>query len=221
MEICGRFRQRRSHAGSVCAIPDHRRWACASRCGMADLVLAAAAGSAGATFRDLQASHIATAVRSTRSSNSGKQTTIVGRHSAAENTFRRAPPIVQRARGGYVIDRPRPLLPRDQPANPGVRLMIRPGITGWAQVNGGTLLTPSPKDALDDWYVRNASFLLDLRMILKTAQVHALGQARADGVAATRQFLHPADELPAPLCAATGQARRRLNGRGGKVRSSI
>ena len=41
---------------------------------------------------------------------------------------------------------PRPLLPRDQPANPHVRLMIRPGITGWAQVNGGTLLSPSEKN---------------------------------------------------------------------------
>jgi Bacterial sugar transferase len=33
--------------------------------------------------------------------------------------------------------RPRPLLPRDQPKNIAVRLMVRPGITGWAQVNGG------------------------------------------------------------------------------------
>src|ERR1700687_21901 len=32
---------------------------------------------------------------------------------------------------------PRPLLPHDQPANPTTRLMVRPGITGWAQVNGG------------------------------------------------------------------------------------
>jgi lipopolysaccharide/colanic/teichoic acid biosynthesis glycosyltransferase len=46
---------------------------------------------------------------------------------------------------------PRPLLPRDQPANPHMRLMIRPGITGWAQVNGGTLLSPSEKESLDDW----------------------------------------------------------------------
>jgi len=32
---------------------------------------------------------------------------------------------------------PRPLLVQDQPPNLAVRLMVRPGITGWAQVNGG------------------------------------------------------------------------------------
>jgi lipopolysaccharide/colanic/teichoic acid biosynthesis glycosyltransferase len=31
------------------------------------------------------------------------------------------------------------MLPDDRPANVSVRLMVRPGITGWAQVNGGTL----------------------------------------------------------------------------------
>src|SRR5262249_58330541 len=34
---------------------------------------------------------------------------------------------------------PRPLLPHDQPSNAIARLMVRPGITGWAQVNGGKL----------------------------------------------------------------------------------
>src|SRR5262249_50719514 len=36
---------------------------------------------------------------------------------------------------------PRPLLPEDQPADPTIRLMVRPGITGWAQVNGGKQIT--------------------------------------------------------------------------------
>jgi lipopolysaccharide/colanic/teichoic acid biosynthesis glycosyltransferase len=71
---------------------------------------------------------------------------------------------------------PRPLLPRDQPANPTVRLMVRPGITGWAQVNGGTLLNPSEKDKLDEWYVRNASFWLDLRIVCLTMWVALFGQ---------------------------------------------
>ena len=75
---------------------------------------------------------------------------------------------------------PRPLLPRDQPSNPSVRLMSRPGITGWAQVNGGTLLTPSEKDELDEWYVRHASFLLDLRIIMMTLRVLICGQSRPD-----------------------------------------
>lgn len=65
---------------------------------------------------------------------------------------------------------PRPLLPRDQPANPSVRLSVPPGITGWAQVNGGKLLAPEEKDALDEWYIRNPSFRLDLRIIFMTLQ---------------------------------------------------
>jgi len=60
---------------------------------------------------------------------------------------------------------PRPLLPHDQPADPTLRLMVRPGITGWAQVNGGKLLTPEEKNALDEWYVRHASPWLDLKIL--------------------------------------------------------
>jgi lipopolysaccharide/colanic/teichoic acid biosynthesis glycosyltransferase len=63
---------------------------------------------------------------------------------------------------------PRPLLPRDQPTTPTVRLTVRPGITGWAQVNGGTLLTANEKDELDEWYIRNASPWLDLRILVLT-----------------------------------------------------
>jgi lipopolysaccharide/colanic/teichoic acid biosynthesis glycosyltransferase len=72
---------------------------------------------------------------------------------------------------------PRPLLPHDQPSDSTVRLMVRPGITGWAQVNGGKLITPAEKTALDEWYVRNASFWLDLKVIGKTI-VFMLGGER-------------------------------------------
>ena len=92
---------------------------------------------------------------------------------------------------------PRPLLPRDQPANPHVRLMIRPGITGWAQVNGGTLLSPSEKESLDDWYVQNASFWLDLRILLKTAAVMLWGQGQPEKVTPSRQSLLGGKEVPA------------------------
>jgi lipopolysaccharide/colanic/teichoic acid biosynthesis glycosyltransferase len=64
---------------------------------------------------------------------------------------------------------PRPLLPVDQPSDPRSRLSVRPGITGWAQINGGTMVTPAEKDALDVWYVRHASFWLDLRIAVSTA----------------------------------------------------
>jgi lipopolysaccharide/colanic/teichoic acid biosynthesis glycosyltransferase len=106
---------------------------------------------------------------------------------------------------------PRPLLPRDQPKHPSARLLVRPGITGWAQINGGTLLSPSEKDKLDEWYVRNASFWLDLRILCLTLWVALLGQRRSvhsaslgaphtrgrssDGVAATSASC---DVEPAP-----------------------
>jgi lipopolysaccharide/colanic/teichoic acid biosynthesis glycosyltransferase len=64
---------------------------------------------------------------------------------------------------------PRPLLPVDQPNDPRLRLSVRPGITGWAQINGGTMVTPVEKDALDVWYVRHASFWLDVRIAVSTA----------------------------------------------------
>ncbi len=63
---------------------------------------------------------------------------------------------------------PRPLLPEDQPKNCNLRLMVRPGITGWAQINGGNLITTEEKGALDDWYIQNASFWPDLRIALFT-----------------------------------------------------
>jgi lipopolysaccharide/colanic/teichoic acid biosynthesis glycosyltransferase len=74
---------------------------------------------------------------------------------------------------------PRPLLPRDQPKNLAMRLTVRPGITGWAQVNGGVLLTPDEKEWLDDYYVRNASLWLDLRIALMTVLMFFHGDRRS------------------------------------------
>jgi hypothetical protein len=66
---------------------------------------------------------------------------------------------------------PRPLLPEDQPSNPTTRLLVRPGISGWAQVNGGKFLTPEEKDEFDEYYIRNASPRFDLRIALLTLKV--------------------------------------------------
>jgi len=74
---------------------------------------------------------------------------------------------------------PRPLLPQDQPANSN-RLAVRPGITGWAQINGGNLITTEEKGALDDWYVHNASFWLDLRIAFYTLMFLFTGECRIE-----------------------------------------
>lgn len=63
---------------------------------------------------------------------------------------------------------PRPLLPVDLAKHHGPRFAIRPGITGWAQINGATLLTPDEKNAMDEWYVRHASWKMDFQIALGT-----------------------------------------------------
>jgi lipopolysaccharide/colanic/teichoic acid biosynthesis glycosyltransferase len=71
--------------------------------------------------------------------------------------------------GDMALIGPRPLLPQDQPPVPSVRLMVRPGITGWAQVNGGALLSPEEKKKYDEEYVSKASLRFDLRIVALTA----------------------------------------------------
>jgi lipopolysaccharide/colanic/teichoic acid biosynthesis glycosyltransferase len=88
---------------------------------------------------------------------------------------------------------PRPLLPQDQPPNSTLRLTVRPGITGWAQVNGGNSLTPTEKEALDVWYIRNASLWLDLRIIGMTFLVVLRGERRSEEALAQAQYLQAAE----------------------------
>lgn len=68
---------------------------------------------------------------------------------------------------------PRPLLmrylPRYSPAQ-ARRHEVRPGLTGWAQVNGRNALGWDEKFALDVWYVDHQSFWLDLKILLLTAK---------------------------------------------------
>ena len=77
---------------------------------------------------------------------------------------------------------PRPLLPEDQPTNSKLRLLARPGLTGWAQVNGGNLITNDEKGALDEWYVHYASFWLDLQILALTLGFLFRGEKRSKSV---------------------------------------
>ena len=46
---------------------------------------------------------------------------------------------------------------------------MRPGITGWAQVNGRNALSWEERFRLDVWYVDHRSFMLDLKILVRTA----------------------------------------------------
>lgn len=66
---------------------------------------------------------------------------------------------------------------------------VMPGITGWAQVNGRNSIDWSQKLSMDAWYVRNISFLLDMRIIFLTvAKVLKSEGINAEGSATVEKF---------------------------------
>jgi lipopolysaccharide/colanic/teichoic acid biosynthesis glycosyltransferase len=56
------------------------------------------------------------------------------------------------------------------------RLEVKPGITGWAQVNGRTSLPWPERIELDVWYVEHRSLWLDVRILAKTVRMLASGR---------------------------------------------
>lgn len=71
---------------------------------------------------------------------------------------------------------PRSLLPVDQSDSFRARLLVRPGLTGWAQVVGGRMINAEDEAALDVWYVKNASLWLDTRIFLMTIPMVLFGE---------------------------------------------
>jgi len=76
-------------------------------------------------------------------------------------------------KGDMSLVGPRPLLIEYLPlytAEQSKRHDVRPGITGWAQVNGRNAISWEEKFKLDVWYVENQSFWLDLKILLLTVK---------------------------------------------------
>jgi sugar transferase EpsL len=81
------------------------------------------------------------------------------------------PQLVNVLKGDLSLVGPRPLLTEYLPlysAEQARRHEIKPGITGWAQVNGRNAITWEEKFKLDVWYVDNRSFWLDMKILLMT-----------------------------------------------------
>ena len=88
------------------------------------------------------------------------------------------PNLVNVLRGEMAIVGPRPTIPvqvEQYTARQRGRLALKPGITGWAQVNGRASLPWSERIELDVHYIENASPLLDARIIIATIKMAATG----------------------------------------------
>lgn len=87
-------------------------------------------------------------------------------------------------KGDMSLVGPRPLLMEYLPLyspEQARRHEVRPGVTGWAQVNGRNAISWDEKFALDVWYVDHRSLWLDLRILMLTV----LRVVRRDGISAT------------------------------------
>jgi len=95
-------------------------------------------------------------------------------------------------KGDMSLVGPRPLLMEYLPlytAHQMRRHQVRPGLTGWAQINGRNAISWPEKFELDVWYVDNRSLWLDLRIMLITL-VHVVRPRgiSQEGVATARPF---------------------------------
>ena len=94
------------------------------------------------------------------------------------------PNLVNVLRGDMAVVGPRPTIQAqvDQYTDRQLRrLEVKPGITGWAQVNGRASLPRHERIELDVWYVDNRSFRLDLRILARTVRMLATGHGLYKG----------------------------------------
>lgn len=81
------------------------------------------------------------------------------------------PQLLNVIKGDMSLIGPRPLLPQYLELYSDFqkrRHEVKPGITGWAQVNGRNAISWDDKFILDVWYVKNVSFILDVKILLLT-----------------------------------------------------
>ncbi len=102
------------------------------------------------------------------------------------------PQLINVLKGDMSLIGPRPLLPEYLDLYTPIqkkRHSVKPGITGWAQVNGRNAISWSKKFEYDVWYVDNMSFFLDLKIIALTVlKVLKSEDINAKNMATTEKF---------------------------------
>jgi lipopolysaccharide/colanic/teichoic acid biosynthesis glycosyltransferase len=94
------------------------------------------------------------------------------------------PNLVNVLKGDMAIVGPRPTVPvqvEQYTERERGRLAVRPGITGWAQVNGRTSLPWTERIELDLWYIEHRSWRLDLQILLRSARLVLRGEGLYKG----------------------------------------
>lgn len=102
------------------------------------------------------------------------------------------PQLINVMKGDMALVGPRPLLPKYLPLYSSEQYRrhdVRPGITGWAQVNGRNSITWTRKFELDVWYVDHISFWLDMKILFLTVKKVFIREGiNMEGVATTEPF---------------------------------
>jgi lipopolysaccharide/colanic/teichoic acid biosynthesis glycosyltransferase len=119
----------------------------------------------------------------------GKRLTALGRF-LRKTSLDELPQLWNVLRGDMSLVGPRPLLPEYVPLydeTQARRLDVRPGITGWAQVNGRNAIGWDEKFALDVWYVERRTLALDVRILFLTV----LRALKREGISAAGEATMP------------------------------
>lgn len=103
------------------------------------------------------------------------------------------PQLINVLKGDMALIGPRPLLPQYLPLyspEQARRHEVRPGITGWAQINGRNAISWTKKFEYDVWYVDHCSFWLDLKIVFLTIRKVFIREGISQEGQATMEFFN-------------------------------